>query len=523
MARKPVIKRQVRGFVLTWSVLTLMVAGLTFFGIYLTYSPTTAGADDFGSAAFPTATSPVTVAQASPLATIAPTDEPTQAAMVEPTSAPTDEPATDLPAASATPETAAATENTTQDVSGVPTEGATIVAQVAETPTVEAADTSAVETAAQAQISLTDSRVFELGIQVQIPPTGNEEEMDSWLSDVTNRLAMDWIKIQVRWEDIETEPGVYDYDLLKVGLRRAAAADVKVMLSIVTTPAWAREDGVDIERHGPPADYQDYVNFVVELMNRFPGRFHAIEVWNEQNLDREWTSLRGLRADDYVELLRQTYQAVKQVNPNMMVISGALSTTGGCTNAQGQICAIDDFSYFDAMLAAGMLDYTDCVGAHHNGYNLNPLERWDEATNDPTATFRGPFDNPHHSWSFRSTLEYYATRVQAAGGDQQLCVTEFGWASGEDLEGVPAGWDYAVDNTLEEQRQWTIDAINLMVQSGTVRLAFVWNLNYGPQAGWSPTNDNVPYSIVGPNFVHRPVFEALGEWGWAYKTGVPLE
>jgi hypothetical protein len=517
MARKPVIKRQVRGFVLTWSVLTLMVAGLTFFGIYLTYSPTTAGADDFGNAAFPTATSPVVVAQASPLATIAPTDAPTE----EPTQAPTDAPteaiaATDLPAASETPETVL--ENTTQDVNAEAT-GDVVVAQVAETPTVE---TAAVEVA-QDQPSPLDSRAFELGIQVQIPPGGNRDEMDSWVSDVKNRLAMDWIKIQVRWEDIETEPGVYDFDRLRMGLRRASLQGVKVMLSVVTTPEWAREDGVDIERHGPPADYQDYVNFVVELMNQFPGRFHAIEVWNEQNLDREWTSLRGLRADDYVELLRQTYQAIKQVNPDMMVISGALSTTGGCTNAQGQICAIDDFSYFDAMLDAGMLEYTDCVGAHHNGYNLNPLERWDEATNDPTATFRGPFDNPHHSWSFRSTLEYYATRIQAAGGDQQLCVTEFGWASGEDLEGVPAGWDYAVDNTLEEQKQWTIDAINLMVQSGTVRLAFVWNLNYGPQAGWSPTNDNVPYSIIGPDFVHRPVFEALGEWGWAYKGGVPLE
>ena len=111
MARKPVIKRQVRGFVLMWSVLTLMVAGLTFFGIYLTYSPTAAGADDFSSAAFPTATAPVLVAQASPLATIAPTDAPTEQPTLAPTNEPIrmptqEEPATDLPAASATPEIA---------------------------------------------------------------------------------------------------------------------------------------------------------------------------------------------------------------------------------------------------------------------------------------------------------------------------------------------------------------------------------------------------------------------------------
>ncbi|RIK21658.1 MAG: hypothetical protein DCC53_06105 [Chloroflexi bacterium] len=290
-----------------------------------------------------------------------------------------------------------------------------------------------------------------------------------------------------------------------------------MLLSIVDAPDWAREPDADLTRKGPPADYQSYVNFVSELVTRFGHRFHAIEVWNEQNLDREWTSVRGLRAEDYVEMLRQTYQAVKQINPNIIVVSGALSTTGGCTNAAGEVCAIDDFAYFDAMIQAGLLNYADCIGAHHNGYNLNPLERWDSVTDDPSATFRGPFDNPHHSWSFRSTLEYYATRVQAAGGTQKLCITEFGWASGEDLEGVPAGWDYAVDNTLQEQRDWTLQALDLMVEMGTVRFAILWNLNYGPQAGWAPDNDNVPYSIVGPDFVHRPVFDALGEWSREYK------
>lgn len=520
MARSSVIKSKVRGFVLTWSVLTLLVAGMTFFGIYLTYSPTSNAANSFENAAFPTATLPVVQTSVAALPSAVPTDIPTEVppATAEPTEIPVEPTAvpvepTDVPVEPTT----APVEPTSAPVE--PTENVVaIVAQVIETVTPET-----LAEPAQPRPSPLDSRAFELGIQVQIPPSGNAQEMNGWYSDVKNRLAMDWVKIQVRWEDIEPERGVYDFEKLDMALRRARAKDIKVMLSIVTTPHWAREAGVDLERHGPPADYQDYVHFVAELMNRFGDRFHAIEVWNEQNLDREWTSLRGLRAQDYVELLRQTYQAVKQINPNMMVISGALSTTGGCTNAQGEICAIDDFTYFDAMLDAGLLNYTDCVGAHHNGYNLNPLERWDEVVNDPTATFRGPFDNAHHSWSFRSTLEYYATRTQAAGGTQQLCVTEFGWASGEDLEGVPAGWDYAVDNTLEEQRQWTIDAVNFMVQSNNVRLAFVWNLNYGPQAGWSPDNDNVPYSIIGPGFVHRPVFEALGEWGWAYKGGVPLE
>jgi len=88
---------------------------------------------------------------------------------------------------------------------------------------------------------------------------------------------------------------------------------------------------------------------------------------------------------------------------------------------------MDDFDYLDRMVAAGFLDYCDCVGAHHNGINMPPDVAhhnginmppdvaWDDGYNDPTATFRGPFDNPDHSWSFKSTLWGYHDRIAAAG------------------------------------------------------------------------------------------------------------
>src|SRR5690606_16652442 len=180
----------------------------------------------------------------------------------------------------------------------------------------------------------------------------------------------------------------------------------------------------------------------------------------------------------YVEMLRQVYTAVKDIDPGIIIISGALSPTGGWTEPDGRVSALDDFVYLDQLIAAGLLNYTDCVGAHHNGYNIGPSVPWDNVTNDPNATFRGPFDNPHHSWSFYSTLQTYAQKIQLAGGDQKLCVTEFGWASTEDLDGSPPGFGFADDNTLAEQEEWTIEALELMAQWDTVWLAFVWNLNY---------------------------------------------
>lgn len=355
-------------------------------------------------------------------------------------------------------------------------------------------------------------RSFQPGIQVQVSPDLNPENQEIWMRDVAGKLRLPWYKQQVRWEDVEAEQNRYNWAELDLSLPLAAQYNLRVLLSIVTAPAWSREQNVDRSRHGPPARNQDYVDFVSSIVTRYPGMVHAIEVWNEQNLDREWTSARGLDAAHYIELLRATTLAVKALDPGIIIVSGALSPTGGWTEADGRVSAIDDFDYFDRLLAAGLLNYADCVGAHHNGYNIGPDVAWNEVVNDPAATFRGPFDNPHHSWSFYSTLSTYSDKIKLAGGDQPLCVTEFGWASTEDLDGYPPGFEFANDNTLEEQSRWTIQAFDLMAQRGDVWLAFLWNFNYGPQAGWDPGNDNVPYSIIGKDWVFRPVYDALGAW-----------
>lgn len=353
---------------------------------------------------------------------------------------------------------------------------------------------------------------FQPGIQVQVSPDLNPDNQETWMREVANKLRLQWYKQQVRWEYVEKEQNRFDWAGLDLSLPLAAKYNLRVMLSIVTAPAWSREAGVDTGRHGPPARHEDYVNFVSAIVKRYPGMVHAIEVWNEQNLDREWTSTRGLVAADYVALLRDTTLAVKALDPGIIIISGALAPTGGWTEPDGRISAIDDFVYFDSMIDAGLLNYADCIGAHHNGYNIGPDVPWNEVVNDPTASFRGPFDNPHHSWSLYSTLRTYADKIKLAGGDQPLCVTEFGWAVTEGLDGYPAGFEFANDNTPEEQSRWTLQALDLMLEWGDIWLAFIWNFNYGPQAGWDPSNDNVPYSIIGKDWVFRPLYDDLGAW-----------
>lgn len=465
------LRRQLRWFVLIWTAITFIMGACTFFAIFVVLGESGILGSGDRTFALPTANSGV-IQQA---AALNPTAIPTRqsvAAAITPTPAPTDQPAAQV---------AAPTE---------PPPGPTATL-----------------------LPVSDKR-YQVGIQVQASPDLNPDNQDMWMREVSQKMNLGWFKQQVRWEDVEPERDQWEWATLDMVMTAASKFGVKVMMSMVTTPNWARESGADLSKHGPPATNADYVTFVTTVLKRYPLQVQAIEVWNEENIDREWSSTKGLKAANYVALLRDTFTAVKAIDPGVIIISGALSPTG----FNDGVGAWDDYVYLDQLIAAGLLNYADCVGVHHNGYNIGPNVPWNEVPNDATAKFRGPFDNAHHSWSFYSTLNTYANKIALAGGQQKLCVTEFGWASTEDLGGFPAGFEFANDNSLQEQADWIVDAMNLMDEWGFVWLAFIWNFNYGPQAGWATDNDNVPYSIIGKDWQFRPAYDAIIKWSEDRKS-----
>ena len=192
--------------------------------------------------------------------------------------------------------------------------------------------------------------------------------MDQWADVAANQLGVNWVKMQVRWENFEPENDVYDWTDTDLFIPAMAEQGVNVLVSVVTAPDWAREPGVNVQRHGPPADPAEYAEFVGELVARYPGQIGAVEVWNEQNLDREWTSIQGLSASNYVSLLAAAHDAIKAVDPGIIVVSGALSPTGLNNGVQ----AWDDFTYMDQMIAAGLLTYGSCTSARRCRVSRTP-------------------------------------------------------------------------------------------------------------------------------------------------------
>lgn len=272
-------------------------------------------------------------------------------------------------------------------------------------------------------------------------------------------IGMTWAKVQ-----IVMPGGAPDIGGLKAQLN---ASGVKMLVGAIGNRARA-------------SDTNYHKEFAAALASLARQGVEAIEVWNEPNLDREYGG-SYVNPENYANMLREAYIAIKAANPNTIVIGGAAAPTGyfggNCTNI-----GCDDLPFLQRVAAAGGTSYMDCQGAHFNG-----------SPHPPSMTTGG---NPggHYSWYFYGTLD---TTFAAIGGKKPVCFTELGYVTLQDIgRPMPPGFEWGASITLQNQADWIADAINRARASGKVRLVIVWNANFHNFDGNDP---QVGFSIFRPS------------------------
>ena len=270
-------------------------------------------------------------------------------------------------------------------------------------------------------------------------------------------IGMSWVKYQV------VMPG--------------GAPDISGILNAVKGSGLKLLVGAIGDR-GRAADTNYHKEFAGALAALAAQGADAIEVWNEPNLDREYGGSGNgqVNPENYANMLREAYGAIKAANPNTLVIGGATAPTGyyggGCNNA-----GCDDAPFVQRLAAAGGAQWMDCMGAHHNGTMVGP----DQASDAPVGS------SGHHQWYYRGTLD---VNWNAFGGKLPICFTELGYVTGEGIGPLPGGFAWGSSITLDNQAQWLARAAQLSRDSGKVRIMIIWNIDFrqwddDPQAGFS--------------------------------------
>lgn len=305
-----------------------------------------------------------------------------------------------------------------------------------------------------------------------------------------------WIRQQVPWQDHMNRDGSIAWGELDPLINGAAAQNVKVLLSVAKSPSWATDNGGD----GMPnrANFARFGDFLRKITERYRGKVHAIEVWNEQNYAVE-NGGRVQPAAYYVDLLGVAYDAIKAGDPNVIVVGG--SPTPTATNKVE--VAVDDIIYFKQMFANPKYwDKVDVVGMHPAG-TLQPPDAL------PGQGARPEGWNGNSEFFFRRVEDVRAAMVAAGRGDRQMWITEFGWATRNNTP----GYEYGNSNTLEMQAQYIKRAIELSRYNYApwVGAVFVWNLNFAVTWGeaGNPLHEQAAFGILNPDWSPRPAFTAI--------------
>lgn len=331
------------------------------------------------------------------------------------------------------------------------------------------------------------------------PDVGVQGQFIGSDGDAGIRLAADlgvgWVKQQVDWNSVEYARGLYHWGELDHFVEQARSHKLKILLSVARAPGFSRPEPV--EEDGPPSDFTIFRDFMHALSNRYKGRVAAYELWNEPNLRREWRGF-DLSAAQFVELIRAGASGVREGDPGAIVVSGAPATTG----IDDKINAIDDRVYLREMIAAGVGDLVDAIGAHPYGAGNPPDERAADA-----AHIRSNYNN-HPSFFYLDTLEDYHAILSAANIDKPIWVTEFGWPSIERFGEVDtSGWEYAREVTEADQAAYLLRAIELRKDCPWLGPLVIWNLNIAPLQG--PDNSQSAYGLIRPDGSLRPAYKRL--------------
>jgi polysaccharide biosynthesis protein PslG len=331
-----------------------------------------------------------------------------------------------------------------------------------------------------------------LAYGMQVHAFGQNQER---ILDAVKGAGFGWVKQQVRWADLEQTKGTIDFNRTDPFVRRANAAGVKLLYSVVAVPAWARQDG---SSSGPPNNVEDFARFMAAMAARYKGQVQAWEIWNEQNMSGEWSL--PIDACSYVKLLKAVAPRVKAADPATIVITGALTPTG-VMDPNG---AIDDAVYLDQMYkcdGGAFKTLGNAVGAHATGYNNAP-EDWIDSHSVDTPGFKD-----HESFYFKRVWQLHDVMLKN-GDARQMWLTEYHWGAADPL--VPAGYEWTTHLDEATVAGFFVRSIGMMKAEPWIAGFFIWNLNFRTIEDYH-TRETAIFGILNEDWSPRLIYQALSD------------
>lgn len=313
-----------------------------------------------------------------------------------------------------------------------------------------------------------------------------------------------WIRQEFPWEDIEIhgkgdfedrrhEPAKSAWEKYDHIVGLAERYNVQVMARLSNPPAWSRAQGNEIGTYAPPDNLSDYGDFVEAVARRYQNRIHVYQIWNEPNIYPEW-GLKPINAAEYVALLREAYTRIKAVDPDAIVVMGALAATIELDRNRTEGVSpggLSDVLFLQQVYDAGGAAYFDVLAMQ--GYGL----------------FSGPYDRRMQPRVLNFSRPLYIRDVMVRNGDahKPIWLSEMGWnAIPLDL-GIPPIYGHV---TPEQQGRYGALAYRRIQEEWPwLGVGFYWFLKQATDEELKNGDPQYFFRLLEPDFTPMPAYEAL--------------
>src|SRR5712692_3945068 len=280
--------------------------------------------------------------------------------------------------------------------------------------------------------------------------------------ELASRASIDWVRLGLYWQDVEPNPGQFDFQADDALIASTRANQLNVLAILAYSTTWstrAPSDPPGNLTHFPPRAVTDWAHYVAAVMTRYKNDVHYWEVWNEPDLAEFWNGTPAQCA----ALLAVTSSTIMQIDPTATVVLGGQAFQDlpwhPASEFLTQILADADYP------AAANFD----IAAFH--YYLPPNAA------------------PQHFAEFKAALTRFGI------GDRPVWITEAG------LPSCPTRMGADQDRGFEAQAQWLDRTLPSLVDLGASHV-FWFQLDENPYA---PSG----FGLLGPDLCTRPAYVAL--------------
>ncbi len=345
-------------------------------------------------------------------------------------------------------------------------------------------------------------------LQQEVEPARREQQLQ-----LISQAGFHWIRQEFPWQDIEihgrgdfidrrNDPKGIDawakYDNI---VDLAGKYHLEIIARLSSPPSWSRAAGDDKGAFAPPDDFNDFANYAKTIVGRYKGRIRFYQVWNEPNIYPEWGE-QNVNPEDYTRLLCLTYRAIKSVDPDAVVLSGALAATEELSGRD-----FNDYLFLDRMYRAGAGPCFDILSMQ--GYGL----------------WSGPTDHRMRPLVVNYAHNEFIRDMMVKHGDEHKPI----WISEMNWNVAPKDIDARFGRvTLDQQARWAPLAYERARRDWPwVGVIAFWYFKRADDTWLRNRQPEAYFQMALPDFTLMPVYESMKtyakQWPVMYSGSHPAD